>query len=54
MLAVDAAGFKHVHVNRNPGTTASIFLDFIRSLLARLPAGQPRVFMWDNLSSPID
>jgi hypothetical protein len=51
ILAIDSVNLKHPLFHKVAGTTITIFNAFIRGLLARLPPGIPRIFMWDNLKS---
>ena len=51
IMTIDSTGWRHATFNKVAGTTALIFRQYIRSVLARLPPGQPRIFMWDNLKS---
>lgn len=51
ILAIGSDGFKHCQFTNDPGTTAEMFLNFINSLMDRIPQGQRRTFIWDNLKS---
>jgi hypothetical protein len=51
IMSIDSTGWRHATFNKVAGTTALIFRQYIRAVLARLPAGHPRIFMWDNLKS---
>ena len=51
ILAIGYTGLKHFRFSQDPGTTAQIWVDFIRGLLARIQPGTRITFLWDNLIS---
>jgi len=51
IMPIDSTGWRHATFNKVAGTTALIFRQYIRGVLARLPPGIPRIFLWDNLKS---
>jgi DDE superfamily endonuclease len=54
IMAIDTSGFKHATFTQIVGTDAVTFYNFVLGILARLAQVvpfQPKMFMWDNLSS---
>jgi hypothetical protein len=51
IMSIDSTGWRYATFDKVAGTTALIFRQYIRAILATLPAGHPRIFIWDNLKS---
>lgn len=52
IAAVGPPNFRHMFIAKIPGTTAEMFIEFIRNLLLQFPPGTPRkTFLFDNLAS---